>query len=64
MARYCDGPHIAHAKWRTKTGLSSTGNTTQAWCNECKDRMMMEVADRWSAGDFEAIGQPTKVEEK
>jgi uncharacterized protein YlaI len=55
VARYCDGPHIAVARWRTKAERNGSGITTYGWCDECKARMTMEVADRWGASDFEPI---------
>jgi hypothetical protein len=64
MPRYCSGPHVEQAYWRTKVERSSSGTTSRAWCNECKDKELAKKTPAFKAEDFEPIIQAPKSEEQ
>lgn len=52
MARFCDGPHIEHARWRTKVDRSSSGQTSTGWCDECKAKELAREGTKLKEEDF------------
>lgn len=65
MARFCDGPHAEHARWRTKVERSSSGQTSAAWCDECKAQELAKDGTKLKEQDFiPIIPVATQAEEQ
>jgi hypothetical protein len=63
VARYCDGPHAEHARWRTKAERWASGVTTNAWCDQCKATELARPDTRFKDQDFEQIPRPVDRKE-